>query len=193
MDPRYFESPAAFGAWLDEHHATETEVLVGFWKAATGRPSLTWSESVDEALCRGWIDGVRRRVDDERFTIRFTPRKARSKWSLVNVRKVGELAAQGRMRPGGIAAFEARREEDTGVYSFERAADAVLDEAHEARFRAEAAAWEWFGRQAASYRKAALHWVVSAKRPETRERRLTQLIADSAAQQRVAPLRRPGT
>ena len=193
VDALYFDSPAAFGAWLDEHHAAETEVLVGFWKAATGRPSLTWSESVDEALCRGWIDGVRRRVDDDRFTIRFTPRKARSNWSLVNIRKVAELTAQGRMRPAGVAAFEARRPEATGVYSFERAADALLDEAADARFRAEPEAWEWFSAQAPSYRKAALHWVVSAKRPETRERRLTQLITDSAAKQRIAPMRRPGT
>ena len=143
MDAVYFDSPAAFGAWLEEHHATETEVLVGFWKAATGRPSLTWSESVDEALRR--LD--RRRPPPgrrRRFTIRFTPRKARSKWSLVNVRKVAELTAQGRMRPAGVAAFEARRAEDTGVYSFERAADAPLDEAGEARFRAEPEAWEWF-------------------------------------------------
>jgi uncharacterized protein YdeI (YjbR/CyaY-like superfamily) len=188
--PIFFDSPAAFGAWLEEHHATETEVLVGFWKVATGRPSLTWSESVDEALCFGWIDGVRRRVDDESFSIRFTPRQARSKWSLVNVRKVAELTAQGRMRPAGIAAFEARREEDTGVYSFERD-HAVLDEAGEARFRATPQAWEWFQAQAPSYRRAALHWVTSAKRPETRERRLTQLIEDSAAGVRIGPMRRP--
>jgi uncharacterized protein YdeI (YjbR/CyaY-like superfamily) len=190
--PIFFDSPAAFGAWLAEHHATETEVLVGFWKVATGRPSLTWSESVDEALCFGWIDGVRRRVDDESFSIRFTPRQARSKWSLVNVRKVAELTAQGRMRPAGIAAFEARREEDTGVYSFERA-HAVLDEAEEARFGAVPEAWEWFQAQAPSYRRAVLHWVTSAKRPETRVRRLTQLIEDSAAGLRIGPMRRPGS
>jgi uncharacterized protein YdeI (YjbR/CyaY-like superfamily) len=189
VEPLYFESPDAFRAWLEEHHATATEVLVGYWKAATGRPTLTWSGSVDEALCFGWIDGVRRRVDDERFTIRFTPRKPRSNWSLVNVRKVGELSAAGRMRPAGLAAFEARRAEDTGVYSFERDAPAELDAAGEARFRAEPSAWEWFSGQAPSYRRAALHWVTSAKRPETRERRLTQLIADSARGQRIAAMR----
>ena len=191
MEPHFFDSPAAFRAWLEEHHATETEVLVGFWKAATGRPSLTWSQSVDEALCYGWIDGVRRGLDDESYTIRFTPRKARSKWSLVNVRKVGELTAQGRMRPAGLATFEARREEDTGVYSFERNEPAQLDAAAAARFRAEPEAWAWFERQPPSYRRPALHWVVSAKRAETRERRLAQLIADSAAGRRVPPLRRP--
>jgi uncharacterized protein YdeI (YjbR/CyaY-like superfamily) len=191
VEPHFFDSPAAFRAWLEEHHATETEVLVGFWKAATGRPSLTWSQSVDEALCYGWIDGVRRGLDDESYTIRFTPRKARSKWSLVNVRKVGELTAQGRMRPAGAAAFEARREQDTGVYSFERSEPAELDAAAEARFRAEPEAWAWFERQPPSYRRPALHWVVSAKRAETRERRLAQLIADSKAGLRVAPLRRP--
>jgi uncharacterized protein YdeI (YjbR/CyaY-like superfamily) len=192
VEPLFFDSPQAFGDWLEQHHDTETEVLVGFWKAATGKPSLTWSESVDEALCHGWIDGVRRRIDDESFSIRFTPRRKRSTWSLVNVRKVAELTAAGRMRPAGLAAFEARRADDTGVYSFERAADAVLDEAAEARFRAEPAAWEWFQGQAPSYRKAALHWAVSAKREETRERRLTQLIADSAAGLRIGPMRRPG-
>jgi uncharacterized protein YdeI (YjbR/CyaY-like superfamily) len=192
VEPLFFDSPQAFGDWLEKHHDTETEVLVGFWKASTGRPSLTWSESVDEALCHGWIDGVRRRIDDESYSIRFTPRQKRSNWSLVNVRKVAELTAAGRMRPAGIAAFEARQEKDTGVYSFERAADAVLDEAAEARFRAEPAAWEWFQGEPPSYRKAALHWVVSAKRAETRERRLTQLIADSAAGLRIAPMRRPG-
>jgi uncharacterized protein YdeI (YjbR/CyaY-like superfamily) len=192
VDAIYFPSPAAFGSWLEANHATETELLVGFWKAATGRPSLTWSESVDEALCYGWIDGVRRRVDDERFTIRFTPRQARSTWSLVNVRKVAELTAQGRMRPAGVAAFEARREEDTGVYSFERRAEAQLDAAAEARFRAEPEAWDWFERQAPSYRRAALHWVVSAKRQETRDRRLDLLIGDSKAGLRITPMRRPG-
>jgi len=193
VEPIYFDSPAAFRDWLEQNHAGETEVLVGFWKAATGRPSLTWSESVDEALCYGWIDGVRRRVDDERFSIRFTPRQARSKWSLVNVRKVAELTAQGRMRPAGVAAFEARREQDTGVYSFESSRAAELDAAAEARFRSEPQAWEWFERQAPSYRRAALHWVTSAKRPETRERRLDLLIVDSKAGLRVGPLRRPGS
>jgi uncharacterized protein YdeI (YjbR/CyaY-like superfamily) len=189
VEPVFFESPRAFGDWLAAHHDSETEVLVGFWKVATGKPSLTWSESVDEALCHGWIDGVRRRIDDESFSIRFTPRRQRSTWSLVNVRKVGELTAAGRMRPAGLAAFEARRAQDTGVYSFERAADAVLDEPGEARFRAEPAAWEWFQGQPPSYRRAALHWVVSAKRAETRERRLSRLIADAAEGRRIAELR----
>ena len=192
MPAVFFESPEAFRDWLEEHHATETELVVGFWRVATGRPTMTWSESVDEALCYGWIDGVRRSRDAESFSIRFTPRQARSTWSLVNVRKVAELTAQGRMRPAGVAAFEARREKDTGVYSHERAAAATLDDAEEARFRAVPEAWEWFQAQAPSYRRQALHWATSAKRPETRERRLGLLIEDSAAGRRVGPLRRPG-
>jgi uncharacterized protein YdeI (YjbR/CyaY-like superfamily) len=125
MEPRFFGSPDEWRAWLEEHHDTETEVLVGYWKRGTGRPSLTWPESVDEALCFGWIDGVRRRVDDERYCIRFTPRQARSRWSRVNVERVAELARAGRMRPAGLAAFEARTEE--GTYSYEQQREARRD------------------------------------------------------------------
>jgi uncharacterized protein YdeI (YjbR/CyaY-like superfamily) len=190
MDATYFASAAEFGAWLDEHHESERELLVGYWKAGSGRPSLTWPESVDEALCFGWIDGVRRRVDDDRYTIRFTPRKPGSNWSAINLAKVETLRAAGRMRPAGEAAWARRRPEREAVYSFEQAEPARLDAEQEAAFRADAGAWAWFQAQAPSYRRTATHWVTSAKRPETRARRLATLIADSAAGRRIGPLRR---
>jgi uncharacterized protein YdeI (YjbR/CyaY-like superfamily) len=188
--PRFFSSPDQFRAWLEDNHDDETEVLVGYYKKGTGRPSLTWAESVDEALCFGWIDGVRRGIDDASYSIRFTPRKPRSTWSAVNIRRVGELVEEGRMTAAGLAAFERRTEDRSRIYSHERREDAKLEPEQEARFRANEAAWAWFEGQAPSYRRTALHWVVSAKRPETRERRLTALIEDSAAGEKVKPLRR---
>jgi uncharacterized protein YdeI (YjbR/CyaY-like superfamily) len=187
MEPTYFASPDEFRAWLDAHHATEREILVGYHKVGTARPSMTWAQSVDQALCYGWIDGVRRRVDDERYTIRFTPRKPRSIWSDVNVRRVGELTEMGLMQPAGLAAFAAREAARSGVYSFEQAEVAFTPEM-EARFREDAAAWAYFQAQAPSYRRAATWWVIQAKRPETRERRLTTLIADSAAGRWIPPM-----
>jgi uncharacterized protein YdeI (YjbR/CyaY-like superfamily) len=189
MEPIFFASPAEWRAWLETNHAHASEVIVGFHKKATGRPSMTWPEAVDEALCFGWIDGVRRSHGPEAYTNRFTPRRRRSNWSAINVKRVGELTAEGRMTPAGIAAFEARK--DTGVYSYEQQRQAVLEPEQEARFRAVAAAWEWFSARPPSYRRAAIHWVTSAKRPETRERRLATLIADSAAGRPIKPLARP--
>jgi uncharacterized protein YdeI (YjbR/CyaY-like superfamily) len=191
MEARFFASPEEWRAWLEEHHDTEAEVLVGYWKRGTGRPSLTWPESVDEALCFGWIDGVRRRIDDERYCIRFTPRRPRSRWSDVNVARVAELEREGRMRPAGRAAFAARTEE--GTYSYERQQrEAALDDARERRLRADAAAWAYFSAQPPGYRRAVVHWVMSAKREETRDRRLAQLVECSAQGRPVPPLRRPG-
>ncbi len=181
----YFASPAEFRAWLERHHESETELLVGYWKRATGKPSLTWSEAVDEALCFGWIDGVRRGVDGERHVQRFTPRKPRSTWSAVNIAKVEQLRAEGRMRPAGEAAFARRQDDRSAIYAYEQRDNPVLEPEHEARFRADAAAWEFFSSAPPSYRKPALWWVVSAKRPETRERRLAKLIEDSAAGRRL--------
>ena len=180
MKPRYFTTPDEFRAWLEKNHATESELLVGFHKKHTGRPSLTWTESVREALCFGWIDGLRRSLGDDAYTIRFTPRKRGSIWSARNVAHVEELVRERRMAPAGLAAYEARSPERTGIYSFERRAGARLEAEQERQFRADSAAWEFFQAQPPSYRKTAVHWVVSAKRPETRERRLRQLIADSA-------------
>lgn len=191
MKPRYFTTPDEFRAWLEKNHATESELVVGFHKKHTRRPSLTWTESVREALCFGWIDGIRRSLGDDAYTIRFTPRKRGSIWSARNVEHVEELVREGRMAPVGLAAYEARSPERTGIYSFERRADARLEREQERLFRADSAAWEFFQAQPPSYRKTAVHWVVSAKRPETRERRLTQLIADSAAGRRLAHLTPP--
>jgi uncharacterized protein YdeI (YjbR/CyaY-like superfamily) len=190
VQPRFFATPEQFRAWLEAHHAHETELLVGFYKKGSGRPSITWAESVDEALCFGWIDGVRRGIDDESYSIRFTPRQKRSTWSAVNIKRVAELVEEGRMTPAGLAAFERRTGDRSGIYSHERRHGAKLEPEQERRFRANEAAWSWFERQAPSYRRQALHWVVSAKRAETRERRLATLIEDSAAGSRIKPMRR---
>jgi uncharacterized protein YdeI (YjbR/CyaY-like superfamily) len=192
MEPTFFATPADFRAWLEQHHADTPELLVGYCKKGSGRPSITWPESVDEALCFGWIDGVRRGIDDERYSIRFTPRKARSTWSAVNIARARELIELGRMTPSGLAAFEARSDERSAIYAYEQRRAAELDADQERRFRAAPAAWEWFERQPPSYRRAAIHWVTSAKRPETRERRLAALIEDSAHGRTVKPLTRPG-
>jgi uncharacterized protein YdeI (YjbR/CyaY-like superfamily) len=187
-DATYFPSAAAFRARLETHHATHTELLVGFHKAGTGEPSMTWTESVREALCFGWIDGVRRRVDDARYTIRFTPRKASSIWSAVNVKHVAELTAAGLMRPAGLAAYERVKEGKTAVYSFEqRTVD--LPDAFAATFRTSKQAWAWFEQVAPSYRKAAVWWVISAKREETKAKRLQTLIDCSAAGERLPHMR----
>jgi uncharacterized protein YdeI (YjbR/CyaY-like superfamily) len=191
MEPTFFATPDELRAWLEEHHGTETELLVGFHKKSSGRPSITWPESVDQALCFGWIDGVRRRIDDDSYSIRFTPRKARSTWSVGNVKRFGELSELGLVRPAGVAAFERRSEDRTGIYSYERREAATLEPAMEERFRARARAWSWFEAQPAWYRRTATHWVISAKKPETRERRLQRLIEDSAAGRTVPPLTRP--
>jgi uncharacterized protein YdeI (YjbR/CyaY-like superfamily) len=184
----YFPSSAAWRDWLKEHHADATEVLVGFHKRGSGVPSLTWSESVDEALCFGWIDGIRRRVDDARYTIRFTPRKPNSTWSAVNVAKLRELEAAGRMTPAGRAAFERRREDRTATYSYEQRHLAKFDPTAERRFRANRRAWSYWQAQPPWYRRSATFWVMSAKRSETRDRRLSKLIEDSAEGRRVPPL-----
>ena len=187
--PVYYASPAQWRAWLEAHHASEREHWVGFHKRGTGRPSMTWAESVDQALCFGWIDGIRKRVDDERYTIRFTPRTPSSRWSRVNVARVAELSDAGLMGPAGLAAFAARTAE--GTYSYEQRDAAAFDSGRERRFRADAVAWAWFQAQPPGYRRTATHWVMSAKREETRDRRLATLIEDSAAGRRIGPLRRP--
>ena len=190
MEPLFFETPADFRRWLEKHHRSAPELLVGFYKRGSGRPSITWPESVDEALCFGWIDGVRRSLDDESYTIRFTPRRPGSNWSLINIRKVEALIRDGRMKPAGLEAFEARDEAKSGVYSFEQRENAKLDKKAEATFRANRAAWRFFQAQPPGYRKIAAFYVMSAKREETRERRLRTLIADSAAGRRIGLLNR---
>ena len=179
-DAIFLTSPDELRDWFDANHETATELWLGTYKKATGRPTVSWSESVDEALCVGWIDSIRRGVPGDGWVIRLTPRRKGSIWSAVNVAKVAELRAAGRMRPAGEAAFAARRDDRTAIYSFEQARDPELVADEEAQFRANAGAWAWFSAKAPSFRKQALHWVISAKRPETRERRLATLIASSA-------------
>ena len=192
MEPVFFATPAELRAWLERHHADRDELWVGLYKKATGRPSVTWPEVVDEALCFGWIDGVRRSLGPDSYVNRITPRRRRSNWSAINIKRVGELIEEGRMTPAGLAAFEARTDDRSAVYSYEQRRTAALEPEQEARFRAVPEAWEWFQARAPSYRRAAIHWVVSAKRPETRERRLATLIEDSAAGRTIKPLTRPG-
>ena len=192
MEPIFFEGPAEFRGWLEKHHDDEAELLVGFHKKGSGRPSMTWPESVDQALCFGWIDGVRRGIDEHSYTIRFTPRKARSTWSVVNVKRAQELVEEGLMRPAGLAAFERRSEDRSGIYSYEQREEAKLDPAAEKEFRANRKAWAFFSDQAPSYRRTATHWVIRAKKEETRRRRLKTLIEDSAAGRTLRHLTRPG-
>ena len=191
MEPIYFATPAEFRGWLEANHGSATELIVGFHKKASGVPSMTWSEAVDEALCFGWIDGVRHRVDDRRYTNRFTPRRSGSNWSAVNVRKVAALTEAGRMRPAGVRAFEARSGSRTGVYSFEQPQEPKLTREQQRRFRRDPEAWAFFRSMTPSYRRTATWWVISAKQEATRERRLTQLIEDSRAGLRIKQLRRP--
>ncbi len=179
----FFPSPAKFRRWLQKNHASERELWVGFYKKESGRPSLTWPESVDEALCFGWIDGVRKSVDETSYTIRFTPRKPDSFWSAINTRRVADLTKAGRMAPAGLRAFERRDRERTNRYSYERAA-AQLTPAEERRFKERPRAWEFFQTLPPSYRRTVIWWVVSAKKDETRRRRLETVVAAAAKGQR---------
>lgn len=181
-EPMFFETPEAFRAWLAAHAATETELIVGYRRKGTGLASITWPESVDEALCYGWIDGVRRSLDETSYTIRFTPRRRDSRWSAVNIRRVEALTAAGRMTPAGLAAFAARPPGEG--YSYETR-DASLPEEYEAVLRADAAAWTFWERQPPSYRRTAAYWVTSAKQEATRQRRLARLLDDSRAGKRI--------
>jgi uncharacterized protein YdeI (YjbR/CyaY-like superfamily) len=190
-EPRFFASSRDWRAWLEAHHDSESELWVGFYKVGSGRPSITWPESVAQALCFGWIDGVRRSVDADSYQIRFTPRRPSSSWSEVNLRSFAELERRGLVTAAGRAAHAHRRKDRSGVYSFENRDKAVLGPEQEALFRANETAWAYFTSRPRSYRTAATWWVVSAKREATRERRLAQLIADSAAGRPIGPLTRP--
>jgi uncharacterized protein YdeI (YjbR/CyaY-like superfamily) len=188
--PTFFATAAEFRRWLHRHHARKTELWVGFHRKGSGRKSLTWPESVDQALCYGWIDGIRKSIDETSYKIRFTPRRATSIWSAVNIRRVAELIDAGLMQPAGRAAFENRDPRKAGLYSFERESVA-FDAPLRAQFEAAADAWTFFNAQPPSYRKPATHWVMSAKKEETRQKRLRALIEDSAAGLRIKQLRRP--
>ncbi len=179
-EPRFFRDAAALRRWFARHHASATELMLGYWKVGSGEASVTWPESVDEALCVGWIDGVRKRIDEHSYVIRFTPRKASSIWSAVNIARIAVLEAEGRMGDAGRAAFALRCENKSGVYSFEQRS-IELPDAYAKLLESNPAAWADWQRRAPSYRKAAMWWVVSAKQEATRERRLAKLIDYSAS------------
>jgi uncharacterized protein YdeI (YjbR/CyaY-like superfamily) len=185
MKTKFFKSPADFRKWLQNNHASADELWVGFYKKGSGRQSITWPESVDEALCFGWIDGIRKSVDEESYTIRFTPRRPGSIWSAVNIKRAQALIDEGYMQPVGHAAFLARKENRSGIYSYEQRKD-QLDEPYQNLLRKNKTAWDFFHSQSPSYRKAAVWWVVSAKREETRLKRMAKLIEDSAVKRTIS-------
>lgn len=190
VDVTHFDTPAAFREWLTRHHERDEPLWVGFWKKATRRPSISWEESVDEALCFGWIDGLRKSIDDHSYTIRFTQRRPGSNWSRRNIDRFEVLQGQGRIQPAGHEAYARRTEEKSGVYSFEQKTPTDLAPDFVERFRANERAWlDWEGRPP-GYRRQATHWVMSAKRPETRERRFSAVVEDCEAGRKIKPLRR---
>jgi uncharacterized protein YdeI (YjbR/CyaY-like superfamily) len=188
MKVKFFKTPADFRKWLAAHHARETELWVGFYKKDSGKASITWPQSVDEALCFGWIDGIRKNIDEVSYKIRFTPRKQRSTWSAVNIKRVPELTEQGLMEEAGLKAFAARQENRSGIYSYEQRSPEPPAQ-YAKKLKKNAAAWKFFQAQPPSYRKAVNWWVVSAKQEETRLKRLHKLIEDSAAGQRIPQFR----
>lgn len=188
-DPMFFLQAADFRAWLEAHHATAEVLWVGYFKKATGKVSVTWEDTVDEALCYGWIDGIRKSRDDESYVIRFTPRKPKSVWSQRNIELVERLTAEGRMKPAGLAAFAHKDAHPDSGYRVAEFAAELAPEMVE-RFKATLGAWEFYQEQPPGYRRQAARWVVSAKREETRQRRLATLIEDSGNGLRIKPLRR---
>jgi uncharacterized protein YdeI (YjbR/CyaY-like superfamily) len=184
-EPKFFATPAEFRRWLSRHAATAKELLVGFHKVGTGKPSMTWPKSVDEALCVGWIDGVRRRLDEEAYTIRFTPRRKGSVWSKVNIARAEALIAEGRMKPAGLAEYEKRFHQAKSGYSYEKMPDVELSAAELKALKTDKAAWNFHEKVAPSYRKACARWIASAKQPATRERRFGKYLAACAAGKRL--------
>ncbi|MEL1255641.1 YdeI/OmpD-associated family protein [Flavobacterium sp. DGU38] len=184
MKATFFPTQEKFRAWLEKNYQTETELLVGFYKVSSKKPSMSWSESVDQALCFGWIDGIRKTIDDESYTIRFTPRKKSSIWSAINIKKIDQLTKAGLMKEAGLKAFEFRSEERSKIYSHEKEAY-VLDSEFEKQFKANEVAWEYFDKQAPSYKKVMIHWIMSAKQEKTRLSRLEKTIKISAEQKRM--------
>jgi uncharacterized protein YdeI (YjbR/CyaY-like superfamily) len=183
--PVFFAKPAAFRAWLEKNHEVKREQWVGFHRKTSGRPSITWSEAVDEALCFGWIDGLRKTIDVESYKIRFTARRSSSNWSAINIARMKELIRERRARGSGIKAFQKRVPEKSGIYSYENRKSATLSVGARKWFRADDVAWKFFQQQPASYRQTAIWWVVSAKRPQTQQDRLRKLIAFSKAGRRL--------
>lgn len=189
MKPVFFKSAADFRAWLEARYEQYQELWVGFYKKSCAKPSITYPEAVDEALCFGWIDGVRKSVDDA-YTVRFTPRKLRSQWSAVNIKRGEKLARAGRLRPAGVKAFAGAKDQPR-KYSYEQRQQASFEPAQERQFRAHRQAWDFFQKQPPWYRRTATFWVVSAQKPETRQRRLATLIQDCAWSRQIKPLTRP--
>jgi len=181
----FFARPNDFRKWLARNHDRIDELWVGFYRKDSGRPSITWPESVDEALCFGWIDGIRKKVDHQSYKIRFTPRRLKSTWSAVNITRVAALTGEGRMQSAGIAAFGRRQENNSRKYSFENRESAKLTGADEREFRRDRAAWDFFQAQPPGYRRLAAWWIISAKRPETRRIRLERLITTSRSGRRI--------
>lgn len=185
MKPVFFPTPAAFRAWFETHHLAKDELLVGFHKRGSARPSITWPESVDQALCFGWIDGIRRRVDEHSYTIRFTPRRPGSTWSAINIARVKVLTAEGLMQPAGLEAFDRRSDAKSRIYAYEQRKTLTFDKAHQKMLQANKKGWTFFQAQPPSYRHLMTYWILSAKKDETRLKRLSTLIAKSAAGQRL--------
>ncbi len=190
MKAKHFKTAAEFRAWLAKHHGSETELIVGYYKKETGKPSMTWPESVDEALCYGWIDGVRRSIDGESYCIRFTPRTAKSNWSAINIRRANELIEAKRMRAAGLKAFEARKEQRFGTYSYETRKE-QLDEPYQGLLKKNKQAWTFYQSCSPAYRRKVNWWVVSAKREETRLERLRKLVDLCAQGKSLEPARKP--
>lgn len=182
--PLFFANQEAFREWLEQNHAQESELLVGFYKVGTGKPSMTWSESVDQALCFGWIDAVRKSIDAESYSIRFTPRRANSIWSAVNIRKVEELTQKGLMQEAGLKAFSLRKPEKSVIYAYENEPQS-LSESFETVFKKHESAWNFFIAQAPSYRNSIIHWIMSAKQTQTQITRLEKIIQISAKFERL--------
>lgn len=187
MEATFFMTPTDFRRWLEENQASTTELLLGFYKKNSNKPGITYAQALDEALCYGWIDGVRRSLDETSYTIRFTPRKASSIWSNVNIKRAGELIELGLMQPAGLKVFNKRRPDKSGIYSFETD-EQQLDTGYEEQFRARSEAWDFFQSQPPSYQKTARFWVMSAKKEETRLKRLATLIEDSSHRRRLKNL-----
>jgi uncharacterized protein YdeI (YjbR/CyaY-like superfamily) len=189
MEPIFFPDTESLRRWYEENHLKAAELIVGYYKTATGKETITWSESVDEALCFGWIDGIRRSIDNERYQIRFTPRKPGSNWSAVNIEKTGNLIRSGKMMEAGLAAYSKRKENKSRIYSYETAKEFILPNEMAGEFMKNASAWEYFQSQAASYRKITIRWVLSAKQDATQWKRLDELISSSAAGEWIKGMR----
>lgn len=184
MTAKFFPTPAAFRKWLEKNYKSESELLVGYYKVGTKKPSITWSESVDQALCFGWIDGVRRSIDAESYCIRFTPRRGNSIWSAVNIKKIQELTQAGLMTEDGRKAYALRKEDKSGIYSHEKEPE-FLDKKFEKIFKTNKVAWTFFNAQSPSYKKVMIHWIMTAKQEKTRLSRLEKTIKQSEEQKRI--------